>query len=81
MTEEIPLSPVTGWTSSTITAYGCAFIEFNYLVSPMESLAQAHSSPRFVLMPAQLRELAQRMVWLADQLETGPIPGTGLPKN
>lgn len=79
MNEEIPLSPVTGWETGVIPAYSAAILTLHYLVSPMESLGQAHSSPRFALTVPQLRELAQKMNWLADKLESSPATADGLP--
>ncbi|GEM_PF-1774289 len=75
------LAPVLGWTSSTVTAYGAAFFTLEYLVSPMESAAQAHKSPNFVLTKDQLRELGQRMLFLADELERSPPTSAGSPQH
>lgn len=75
------LAPVLGWTSSTVTAYGAAFFTLEYLVSPMESPAQSHTSPNFALTAPQLRELGQRMLFLADQLERNPQTSAGSPQH
>ncbi len=75
------LAPVVGWTSSTITAYGAAFFTLEYLVSPMESAEQAHKSPNFLLSTVQLRELGQRMLFLADELERNPPTSAGSPQH
>lgn len=75
------LAPVVGWTSSTVTAYGIGFFTLQYLVSPMESAQQAHTSPSFALTVPQLRELGQRMLYLAEQLETNPETSAGSPQH
>lgn len=81
MNDDIVLSPVMGWESATIPAYNAGFFMFHYLVSPMERPEQAHSSPRFALTEAQLRELGQRMLALADALASAPQSSGGAPTN
>lgn len=81
MTEDLALAPVMGWESATIPAYNSGFITFHYLVSPMERPEQAHQSPRFGLTEAQLRELGQRMLLLADALASSPPSSSGLQTN
>lgn len=75
------LAPVIGWSSSTVTAYGVGFFNFEYVVSPTETAAQAHKSPNFALTPEQLRELGQRMLFLADILEKTPETSAGSPQH
>lgn len=77
MEEEIPLNPITGWDTGIVSAYGIAFIKFHYLVSPMESVAQAHPSPTYAMTPVQLRDLGQKLNWLADQLDATPPTSAG----
>lgn len=79
--QDEPLAPVAGWTSGTVAAYGIGFLTLRYLVSPTESLEQAHTSPNFALTAPQLRELGQRMLFLADQLEKTPQTSAGSPQH
>ncbi|WP_395706825.1 bssS family protein [Casimicrobium huifangae] len=79
--EEVPLSPVAGWQTGVISSYGIGILTLHYLVSPMETLAQAHSSPTFALTPPQLRELGQKMIELAGMLESPQTPDPSIPRN
>jgi hypothetical protein len=79
--EDLPLAPVAGWDSGVVTQYGIGFFTLKYLVSPTETVAQAHSSPRYALTSAQLRELGQRMLSLAEHLESNPPTSAGSPQH
>lgn len=79
--EDVPLSPVAGWQTGIVSSYGVGILTLKYLVSPMESLAQAHSSPTFALMPAQLLELGQKLIELAGRLENPASPDASVPRN
>ncbi|MFS8372393.1 hypothetical protein JH314_08185 [Xanthomonas campestris] len=79
--EEIPVSPISGWDISAVKAYGAGLVTFKYLVSPMESVAQAHTSPTYALMPPQLRELARALTVLAEELESSPTTSEGSPQH
>lgn len=81
MTDERTISPMTGWETGTVGAYGIGLLTIQYLVSPMESLAQAHSTPTFGLTIPQLRELGQKMLELARTLETTPQTASGSPQH
>ncbi len=76
--QDEPLAPVAGWKTGTVPAYGIGFVTLRYLVSPTETQEQAHSSPKTV---PQLRELGQRMLFLADQLEKTPQTSAGSPQH
>jgi hypothetical protein len=78
---DIAISPVAGWDLRQVRAYGIALLTLKYLVSPIESPDQAHSSQNFGLIPAQLRELAQTMLKAADSLESAPPTGAAGPTN
>lgn len=79
--EDIPVSPISGWDISAVQAYGAGLVTFKYLVSSMESVAQAHTSPTYALMPPQLRDLAKALTVLADQLESSPPTSAGSPQH
>lgn len=79
--EEQPLAPVAGWDSGVVTQYGIGFFKMKYLVSPTEKVADAHSSPNYALTAVQLRELGQRMLFLADALEKTPQTSAGSPQH
>ncbi|MDX3932665.1 MAG: hypothetical protein QHC77_12095 [Stenotrophomonas sp.] len=80
-TEEMTLAPVAGWDSGVSTQLGIGFFTLKYLVSPTERVAQAHSSPRYALTAIQLRDLAQRMLTLAEHLENNPPTSAGSPQH
>ncbi|WP_312368095.1 hypothetical protein [Stenotrophomonas sp.] len=79
--QDEPLAPVAGWKTGTVPAYGIGFVTLRYLVSPTETLEQAHSSPNYAMTVPQLRELGQRMLFLADQLEKTPQTSAGSPQH
>lgn len=79
--EEIALTPVAGWEIGTVPAYGALMLRLDYLTHATQSPDQAHKSPTFVIQTAQARELAQRILVACEKLESGPPPGTGLPKH
>lgn len=79
--EELPLAPITGWEIKSIPALGALIVRLDYVTNAMQPSDEAHQTPHFVLNPVQARELAQRILARCDQLESGPPPGTGLPKH
>lgn len=66
---QINLSPVSGWETHQIPVYEVVTLTFQYLVSPMEPATKSHTSPRFAMSPAQLRELATALERAAAQVE------------
>lgn len=76
MEEQLPLRPISGWKLELVQESQTGIVRLLYFVSPMERAAQAHESPRFAFQPDQLRQLARRMLSMADALEDGP-PQTG----
>jgi len=79
METEIALAPVAGWQTGTVEAYGVGILTLRYLVSPMESLEQAHASPTFALTRSQLRELGQKLIELSQRLENAGETSDGSP--
>ena len=79
--EEIALSPVAGWEIGAIPAYGALMLRLDYLTHATQQPDEAQKSPTFLIHTAQARELAQRILAACEKLESGPPPGTGLPKH
>jgi len=68
--DEITLSPVTGWSFSTIPSYNAIYLEFSYLSSPLQKLDEASLSQKFLFQQQQLRELRTAIDNILQKLES-----------
>jgi len=78
--DEIPLSPVAGWTVGPIQAYQAVMLRLDYLTHPMQRADEAHQTPNLVLNAAQALELSEVLKKHAESVMQGK-PGTGMPKH
>lgn len=78
---QVPLAPISGFSTAPISAYGAVMLRFQYLTHPTQALEEAHTSPSYVLLAAQARELIQQIERALARLESGPPQGTGLPRH
>ena len=77
--DDIPLCPISGWDIRALEGHKAVMIRLDFLAHPMQPLGQAIHSPIYVLTADRCRELAQRIVLVLHQLESGAPEGTGLP--
>lgn len=79
--DELQLAPIAGWEIKSIAAFGALILRLDYLTHATQKPDEPHQTPNFVMNTAQARELAQRILAGCEKLESGPPPGTGLPKH
>lgn len=79
--DNIPLNPVTGFSSAPIAAFGAVMLQIQYVDNPAQPVGQAHQSPNYVLTAAQARELVQQIVRTLGVLESVTAPQGGKPQH
>lgn len=78
--DEIPLSPVSGWTSGPIPAYQAVMLRLDYLTHVTQRPDQAQQTPNLVLNAAQALELSEVLRKHAESAMRG-TPGAGMPRH
>lgn len=81
--EEARLAPIARWTIDLARGAGgsAVVLTLRYLVSPMETLEQAHASPHFALTAELARTLAAELTAAAAKLESLPPRTAGGPQH
>lgn len=75
--EDLALCPVTHHSVAPIAALGAVVMRLDFLSHPMQDSAQAHPGRNYLLTPAEARTLAQKILAVCAELESG-APPTGL---
>jgi hypothetical protein len=81
MNQEIPLAPICGWEVAPISAYNAITVRLQYLTHNLQPISEAHTSPMYVLLAPQCRELIDVLQRKLQVLENGPPEGSGLPRH
>lgn len=68
--DEIPVSPICGWTAGAVPRMELFMLRFQYLVHSMQPLAKPNESPTYALTAMQLRELIEKMQQGLQTLES-----------
>ena len=75
--ENLALCPVTQYSVAPIAAYGAVVMRLDFLSHPMQDSAQPHPGRNYLLTPAEAKTLAQKILAVCAELESGEPP-TGL---
>ena len=81
MSEEIPLFPVAGLTVGPVHAHGIVVIRPDFLSNLTQRPEEAHQGRTYALTPPQARYVVEQIQKALAALESGPLPGAGLPKH
>ncbi len=76
----IPLSPVAGWSVSTIPTYTAVMLRLDFLLHATQRPEEAQHTPNLLLNAQQALELSELLRKAAESALQG-IPGDGLAKH